>query len=269
MRIRLLLFCLLLSLFFSINIYAQNYEFFSALEGVPAAKAKAIELKLNDSKLIFIGAFDTFFGEPQYNVQSCWQGKAQNWFYIFSYNNDTNLVLISITKGFNIFVAFVPFDLNVGSFLIDNFGYYFKSCEPLPDSLKDSDTKFYLHEIKDSTRTILPDSCMFRIGIGAKENFPGLDKYFDDKFIWFVSERYWIDNGFGGKQEEGGEIVISALTGNYLMGWFTVNVEDYKIEESDIIIKPNPVTDYINISKSIKQSIYLIRGNFLLPQFQF
>ena len=77
--------------------------------------------------------------------------------------------------------------------------------------------------------------------------------------------KYSVDNGFGGSQQECGVLYISAITGEYIGGVFSVGVKDIKNEGIGISITPNPSSDYINIVPFTKQiQIFNLYGNKLL-----
>jgi hypothetical protein len=265
MRIRSLLFCLLLSLFAAISINAQSYEYFTAFEGAPAAKAKVIELNLSGAKLVYIGANRFFFDSSNYIDQRCWKGKALNWFYIFTYDNDMRFSFISIIKKEDLFLPEVKINDTIDSLSKAELEHDIKKFDALPENLKNSDAEFIFDSVENRIMTILPDSGLHTIGLSTPDNFRDFGYNFNDKFIWCVYLDYSVDNGFGGSQQGWGILYISAITGEYLGGVFSTDVKDYNNEKSSITITPNPASDYINIVPYTKQIlIFNIYGNKVL-----
>ena len=110
---------------------------------------------------------------------------------------------------------------------------------------------------------------MHKIGLSFAKNLDGYGYNFSDKYIWRVDENYLEDNGFGDGQQEWGIIFVSAITGEYLGGVFSVNVKENEILETIVLLNPNPVTDFLNISIENKNActsiqIYNLFGQKLL-----
>jgi hypothetical protein len=235
-------------LIISSNLYSSEY--FGGLDGIRAAKSKALELGFNDSKLIYIGAFP-------YNLSSL-NGRLDGWYYVLAHNKNQLCAYISVIKENGNFIAKFEKDaISDKLYPLDKFnsiGYgsnyiEFSDFSEITENLMDSDTTYksikQKHIIGDNLWWLLE----FNTFIISVKNYKEVNISNNiDKFIW-VSHLWktFFDPNLPGDNWSFYHIIVSANRDTLLKEVILVDINDDKqLDENSIY--PNPASDYIEIS---------------------
>jgi hypothetical protein len=230
-------------------LQCQAYDYFSAFEGLPAANAKIQSMGLKSPKLIQIGSYSSILTTGLYNNNPDTNGRAYNWFYAYSYENDTRKTALSLTQS-------------SGSFTTDIVGdWKWDSCPPygieFPYYTKEINTANLLDSysvvaILDSIlehgnyggHLLLSDLQLSRITLTWSDS---TDYFFShSEYSWEMLLHYSIDYGTG-PQVEDIWFAISADSGKLLEWNMTADVKEEPNRENGIIY-PNPAHDFITLN---------------------
>ncbi len=241
---------------------AQSLVSFTALTGVKAAREKVSQMGYTDAKLLQINTYNNhhqpiFKYSDKYNV--CTNGKAFQWMYIFSYTQDSKVVVISVTNEDGKFVPIVKDNLSVLEFnAMDNHIEYqgLDGFIEFPNSVVDSDFPFIFRQNVGSIQVIDNENSYTSLLLTSRQNSQKrlTDYNFDKKvldslypFIWQYSghgQNIGIDGNWGGSA--GSIIAFSAMNGEFFYEFLTTNVEEFSTP-STLTLSPNPTTGSISI----------------------
>ncbi|MBK9248033.1 MAG: hypothetical protein IPM69_07980 [Ignavibacteria bacterium] len=250
-------------LFFVSTASAQNLESFTALTGAKVAREKVAQLGYIDAKLLQINTYNNHH-QPIFNYSdkynACYNGKALHWIYIFSYTQDSKVLVISVTNEEGKFVPVVKDDLSLLEFnALDNHVEYQRidNYTELPYSLVDSDFSFIFKQLEIGIHVIDNEHSYTSLLLTSRQNSQrGSGIYnFDNKvldslfpFIWEYSnhgESIGIDGNWGGGSAAS-ILAFSAINGDYFYHFQTTNVEESS-NSTTINLSPNPTTGNISI----------------------
>ncbi len=241
---------------------AQSLVSFTALTGVKAAREKVSQMGYTDAKLLQINTYNNhhqpiFNYSDKYNV--CYNGKALHWIYLFSYTQDSKVLVISVTNEAGKFVPIVKDNLSLLEFnAMDNHLEYqgLDSFIELPNSVVDSDFPFIFRQNVGSIQVIDNENSYTSLLLTSRQNSQkGLTDYnFDKKildslypFIWQYSghgQNIGIDGSWGGSAAS--IIAFSAINGEFFYDFHTTDVEEFSTP-STLTLSPNPTSGNISI----------------------
>ena len=255
-------------LFSFVSVKAQNFEYFTGFNGVPAAKAKVLDLGVKNPKLIHV-ATRVNQKEKIFNttvVNKGQNGKSQNWHYVFSYDADSRLKVISVTKENGSYSADVELDTEVKLFHIYNKDEikgikYLTELIEIPVGLIDNDMIVTTRsDISPKVVNLSLDSnsgssideivCYLTSSKNVYTDYTGKkDTSLANRFIWvFESQTSQYDPGIPDPSYRGAAWWnFSAKTGELLWANATIDVQEENTFSS-LLLSPNPVTDRFVIS---------------------
>ncbi|MBK9248034.1 MAG: hypothetical protein IPM69_07985 [Ignavibacteria bacterium] len=219
---------------------AQNLEYFTALKGISTARAMITSLGIADAKLI---AINSHIDDDIINFQGIKNkldstGHALNWNYLFSYNTDSRLKLISLSKPNGNFSIGERYDIATIDYdtLYEDFSYTLDNFIDMPTGLVDSD---FLSDIEQPN---IRHSEIY-YSLTSVSNL----RRVDSTFIWEKCVGY-IHYESNGLVDTYGTlwIIYFAETGILKGSGGTLEVQDKDIN-STFTLSPNPTTGNISI----------------------
>ncbi|MDQ1265699.1 MAG: Secretion system C-terminal sorting domain [Bacteroidota bacterium] len=265
---------IIMKIYPDISMAQASADFFTAFEGIGAAKDAAQSLSIEDAKLVQIftfksnsNIFSTNIGKSSLNLTI---GKSNGWLYGFYSANNDSYFTVQITK------SGVANDTTFDYKLVDvesiepSYLFYPYSKTELPGDLIDSDSLpnvYIKNEGKMLSQTLFidPDYIVLSPRKSYYDNLPN-----DYEFIWEVSLKFTHYE----KGESISSYFINAKNGDMRTEQTTNSSDEFSMKnsifrQSEPSIFPNPATDEAVLItspeiKSLRIDIYNSLGNLEL-----